>query len=224
MKMLQTLLLPSTARRVRRERLTYLSPEKLRSLIAAIRTLNREGVAGDVLEMGVALGGSGILLASLMGERAFYGYDVFGLIPPPGKSDSEDAHRRFAKIEKGESRGSKGDLYYGYREDLLCEVRENFRRFGYPEDKTRVHLIEGLFEDTLPLEGPAVALAHIDCDWHDPVKLCIERTGPRISAGGLIILDDYNDYEGCKKATKAFLEKAPFDVVTLKPHAILRRR
>ena len=224
MRAIRNLLLPSIARKVRSKRLTYLSPEKLKSLIACIKRMNLEKIDGDVLEMGVALGGSGIVLASLMKERSFYGFDVFGLIPPPGTNDGDDAHKRFSRIEKGESSGLKGDLYYGYRNDLLNEVRENFKSFGYPEDGSRINLVEGLFEDTLPIGGAAVALAHIDCDWHDPVKLCLERIGPRISPGGFIVLDDYNDYEGCRKATDAFLENAPFDVFTLEPHAILRRR
>lgn len=224
MSVLTNLFLPSIARIVRQKRLTYLSREKLKSLVGCIRQLNKEEVEGDVLEMGIALGGSGIVLASLMGERCFYGYDVFGQIPAPGADDGEDAHTRFSKIESGNSKGLKGDLYYGYRNDLLNEVRQNFESFGYPEDGSRINLIEGLFEDTLPSDGGAVALAHIDCDWFDPVKLCLDRIGPRISPGGFIILDDFNDYEGCRKATDAYLESAPFDIFIHEPHAVLRRR
>ncbi len=224
MSLLTNLFLPSIARKVRKKRLTYLSREKLKSLVHCIRQVNKEKVDGDVLEMGIALGGSGIVLASLMGERHFYGYDVFGQIPKPGADDGEDAHMRFSRIESGKSKGLKGDLYYGYHNDLLNEVRQNFESFGYPEDGSRINLIEGLFQDTLPSDGAAVALAHIDCDWFDPVKLCLERIGPRISPGGFIILDDFNDYEGCRKATDAYLENAPFDIFIHEPHAVLRRR
>lgn len=223
MRALRNFLLPSIARKVRRDRLTYLSPEKLKSLISFIKQVNINGVEGNVMEMGIALGGSGIVLASYMGERAFYGYDVFGLIPPPNDADGEDAHRRFQTIKEGKSRGLKSDVYYGYRDNLLDEVRGNFSRYGYAEDGSRINLVPGLFEDTLSHDGPPIALAHIDCDWHDPVKLCLERLGPRISVGGFIVLDDYNDYEGCRKATDNFLKQAPFEIITLKPHAVLMR-
>ncbi|MEM6489305.1 MAG: TylF/MycF/NovP-related O-methyltransferase [Pseudomonadota bacterium] len=214
--------LPALARQVRAEGLTYLSPAKLRSLVACIDRVARDGVAGDVLEMGVALGGSAILLAARMGERRLVGYDVFGLIPPPTEADGEDAHRRFARIEAGESRGLKGRTYYGYRDDLLADTTAAFARHGQPVDGTRIALVAGLFEDTLPETGGPVALAHIDCDWHDPVALCLARIGPRVSPGGLIVLDDYADYEGCRRATDAFLQDAPFVREQAAPHAVLR--
>ncbi|MEP3629072.1 MAG: TylF/MycF/NovP-related O-methyltransferase [Hyphomicrobiales bacterium] len=223
MKALRNFLLPKIARKVRRDRLTYLSPEKLKSLISFMKKANANGVKGNILEMGIALGGSGIVLASIMGERAFYGYDVFGLIPPPSDVDGKVANQRFETIKKGQSRGLKSDVYYGYRDNLLDEVRANFSRYGYTEDGKRINFVPGLFEDTLPHDGPPIALAHIDCDWHDPVKLCLERLGPRISIGGFIVLDDYNDYDGCRKATDDFLEHAPFKIMTLKPHAVLMR-
>lgn len=224
MKFLQELLLPPIARRVRKAKLTYLPPAKLRSLIDCLKRIEADKVEGDILEMGVALGGSAILLAELMGARRFLGYDVFARIPAPSEADGEDAHARFAKIAAGESRGLGGETYYGYRTDLLSEVTESFRRFGHAVDGEKISLVEGLFEDTLPETGSPVALAHIDCDWHDPVALCLERIGPRVSPGGYIILDDYNDYEGCRRATDAYLAGAPFDLVTKTPHAILRRR
>ena len=52
------------ARAVRRDRLTYLSWAKLRSLEQAAAEVRRDAVRGDFVEAGVALGGSGILLAS----------------------------------------------------------------------------------------------------------------------------------------------------------------
>jgi hypothetical protein len=40
-----------------------------------------------------------------------------------------------------------------------------------------------------------------------------------------MILDDYNDWLGCKKATDEFLSSHPyFEVERLHPHAILRKR
>lgn len=224
MKLLQSLFLPSLARKVRAAKLTYLSPEKLRSLLAAMKEINARNIPGDVLEMGLALGGSGILLADAMGARRFMGYDVFGMIPPPDADDAEDAHKRYEKIRSGESRGLGGDVYYGYRDDLMTEVEASFARFGQAVDNKRITLVPGLFEDTVPESGgSAIALAHIDCDWFAPVKLCLERLGPRVSVGGLIILDDYQDYEGCRKATDAFLETAPFKLRRTVPHAILER-
>ena len=38
-------------------------------------------------------------------------------------------------------------------------------------------LHKGLFEDTWPMVATKIhqiALAHVDCDWYDPVKYCLE--------------------------------------------------
>src|SRR5690606_39517361 len=58
----------------------------------------------------------------------------------------------------------------------------------------------------------------------DPVMLCLERTAPVLSRGGMMILDDYNDYGGCRRATDAFLAANPsLDLVRAEPHAANRK-
>lgn len=208
---------------MRREQLTYLSIEKLANLESCIRDVNASCVPGDVHEAGVALGGSGIMLATLMGAgRRFHGYDVFGQIPAPSERDPEDAHMRYAVINSGKARGIAGDPYYGYVPDLYKEVVSAFERHRVAPGP-RVYLHRGLFEETLDPDGP-VALAHIDCDWHDPVWLCLERIYPRLSVGGYLVLDDYNDYGGCRLAVDKFLSTIrDLEVVASRPNLVLRR-
>jgi O-methyltransferase len=198
-----------TAKVVRQRRLTYLTPRRLLDLQSCMATINAEGVAGDVLECGVALGGSSILLATLKGpERTFHGYDVFGLIPPPGPHDPPEAHERHAVITAGASTGLGGDVYYGYQDDLLARVTGAFATFGIdvtPAGDVQLH--RGLFEDALAVEGP-VAFAHVDSDWFDPVDTCLRRIGPHLQPGGLIVLDDYHDYGGARDAADAYLAEA----------------
>ncbi|HEY7456960.1 MAG TPA: TylF/MycF/NovP-related O-methyltransferase [Solirubrobacterales bacterium] len=193
------------AQRVSADNLTYLSPEKLANLEACMGEVNRGRVPGDVHETGIALGGSAIVLAGTMGRRRrFHGYDVFAQIPPPSERDGGDAHSRYRTIAAGGSTGIGGDTYYGYVPDLHEEVCRNFARYGLRVDGERIALHRGLFEETLEPARP-VALAHIDCDWHDPVMLCLERLYPWLSVGGYLVLDDYNDYSGSHTAANAFL-------------------
>jgi hypothetical protein len=64
------------ARRVKANHLTYLNDEKLARIERAIDDLSQSGVRGGFVECGVALGGSGIMIATLMPEdREFHGYD-----------------------------------------------------------------------------------------------------------------------------------------------------
>jgi O-methyltransferase len=192
------------AKDVRARRLTYLTPRRLLALQTCAEEVDAGGVAGDFLECGVALGGSAILLASLKGEgRAFHGYDVFGLIPAPGPDDPPEAHARHAEITSGASPGLGADVYYGYQDNLLGRVTEAFADFGIAVGED-VQLHRGLFDDTLSVERP-VALAHVDSDWFDPVDTCLRRIAPQLSPGGRIVLDDYFDYGGCRKAADAFV-------------------
>jgi hypothetical protein len=39
------------------------------------------------------------------------------------------------------------------------------------------------------------------------VKTCLERVFPLLVIGGRIILDDYHDWGGCRKATDEYLQK-----------------
>jgi O-methyltransferase len=196
--------LSPTARRVKQERLTYLSAEKLAGLEWCAQRIERGGVPGDVLEAGVALGGSAILLATrLTPERALDGYDLFGTIPAPSDRDGTDAHERYDAIATGRAQGIGGDEYYGYVGDLYERVVAAFRHHGVPPgDRIRLH--KGLFEDTLRPRRP-LALVHIDSDWYDPVRLCLERTYPHVSRGGFVVLDDFLDYAGCRAAADEFI-------------------
>jgi len=218
--------LPSVAREVKRQHLTYLSSAKFLSLQNAIRQIKSEDVPGDFVEYGIALGGSAVYLASeINGSRRFHGYDVFGMIPPPGEQDDEKSKARYNTIRSGHSEGIDGNTYYGYQDNLFDKVCETFKSFGLPVDGTRIVLHRGLFEDTVRFApSDRVALAHLDCDWYDPVKLCLEQTAEALSPGGLIILDDYNDYGGCRKAADQFLASNPqYKMVKNKPHALIRK-
>jgi len=208
-----------------RDRLTYLPAAKLRCIEQALAETG--AIDGDILEFGVALGGSGILLArAALPSRRFIGFDVFGTIPPPtSEKDDEKSRRRFATIASGRSGGIGGDLYYGYREDLLGDVVRAFARHGVPVDGECVMLHKGLFEETWPLERVGtIAFAHIDCDWYDPVSYCLSARADRLHPDGIIAIDDYHDYGGCHAAVDEFLASHPDFAFDDGPNPFIRRR
>jgi O-methyltransferase len=218
--------LSATSRAVRRERLTYLSPAKLERLEEAMTTIEREKVPGDILEFGLALGGSGIVLArNATNGRRFHGFDVFAMIPPP-TSDNDDSKskERYEKIAGGEAKGIGGDPYYGYRPDLFEHVQETFAKYGSPVNGSNVQLHKGLFEETWPkTDIRQVAFAHIDCDWYDPVKYCLESVAAKLSPGGIILIDDYHDYGGSRVAVDEFVANHPDYGFSDGPNPILRK-
>jgi O-methyltransferase len=214
-------------RAVRARGLTYLSNARLISLVKKVQKIIRAQKTPVIIEFGVALGGSAILMSSLLhpaGRGQFYGYDMFGLIPPPSDNDERDAHDRYNAIVSGQSKGLKGQKYYGYETDLLSKVKAQFKAFGM-ETGMNLQLIAGDFRQSFQEPASAVDLIHIDCDWYESVVFCLEVAKAHLRVGGLIVVDDYNDYQGCAKAVDAFVAKhsREFKLVTTKPHAVIER-
>jgi asparagine synthase (glutamine-hydrolysing) len=200
---------PLIVRQVRDSSLTYLGIKALEELHDCVRRIEGRGLPGVLVEAGCALGGSAIVIASAKSpDRPLHVFDAFGMIPPPSAADGEDAHERYRIIASGESKGIAGSRYYGYRQNLYEEVVQNFHRHGLPLRENNVRLVKGLFEDVLHV-GEPVALAHIDGDWHRSVMTCLTRIEPNLVPGGVLVIDDYYAWSGCKRAVdEYFSDKA----------------
>ena len=212
--------------------LTFLGANALHDLYDQVARLERENVGGVLIEAGCALGGSAIVIAKAKSKaRPLFVYDVFGMIPPPSEKDGEDVHRRYDVIRSGASEGIGPRQYYGYEEDLLEKVTGHFRRHDVDVEENNVHLVKGLFQDTLHVRGE-VALAHIDGDWYESVMTCLERIVPRLALGGVLVIDDYYSWSGCRTAVDEyfcdrtdeydFVEKTRLHVVRRHPETASR--
>lgn len=73
---------------------------------------------------------------------------------------------------------------------------------------SRVRLVPGFFQETLPgLSGPW-CMALIDCDLMDSLAYCAARIWPRLVPGGRLVFDDYtsSDFGGARRGVDAFVE------------------
>jgi asparagine synthase (glutamine-hydrolysing) len=182
------------------QRLTYLSSGAMLNLKKAVEEVEANNIPGIFVETGCALGGSTILLGKTKStKRKLNVYDVFGMIPPPSEMDGQDIQNRYEEIKSGNSKGLGEDTYYGYEKDLVKKVTENLASFGLPLAENNIHLIQGLYEDSLLINEP-VAFAHIDCDWYSSVMTCLNQIVPNLSVGGILVIDDYFDWSGCRQA------------------------
>ncbi|MBE0480811.1 MAG: class I SAM-dependent methyltransferase [Dehalococcoidia bacterium] len=175
---------------------TAILPVRLAALYRLSREIEKKSLSGDVVECGVYNGGSASVIASVCLhsrlDRRVWLFDSFEGLPKPTEKDGEKARKCFWWCH--------GDL---------GKVRDILARLQIPGD--RVSIIKGWFQDTFPsVYVPEIALLHIDADWHDSVKLCLERFYDYVRPGGYIVIDDYGHWEGCSRATDDFLrEKAP---------------
>lgn len=212
-------------RQVRKRRLTYLGYDALSDLERAVHRLEAAGVPGLIVEAGCALGGSTVVLGlAKRSDRPLRAYDVFGLIPPPSDADGDDIHTRYRTVVQGGSQGIGGDKYYGYEDNLRDKVANTLRSFGLELEARRIELIQGLFQDTLRVDEP-VALAHIDADWYQSVRTCVERIEPHLSRGGVLVIDDYDHWSGCRKAVDEYFsdKRDRYDFVRRSRLHIVRR-
>jgi asparagine synthase (glutamine-hydrolysing) len=200
---------------VRRNSLTYLDEKALLDLFELVARMERDGVDGSLVEAGCALGGSAIVMAAAKSQtRAMYVYDVFSMIPPPSEKDGPDVHARYTEIRAGKSKGIGDDKYYGYVDNLFDRVVSNFSKLGLPVEENTVRLVKGLFQDTLTISEP-VAVAHIDGDWYESVMTCLRRIVPHLVPGGVVVVDDYHAWSGCRTAVDEYFsdKRDAFDFV-----------
>ena len=201
--------LRAKVQRIRELGLTFLTEDQLCSLASCALEAEATGREGIMIEAGTARGGSAITLALAKAQqRELQVFDVFGMIPPPTDEDGEEVAERYTDIAEGRAQGRAGDVYYGYRDNLLDEVEASFATFGVPIGEHHVSLVPGLFQDTVTGTEP-VALAHVDGDWFESTMTCLENIAPRLVPGGRLVVDDYHNWTGCKKAVDRYFANRP---------------
>ncbi|RLS58591.1 MAG: macrocin O-methyltransferase [Planctomycetota bacterium] len=185
---------------------TKTSAERINALIDAVRYVVRSGIPGTFVECGVWRGGSMMAVARTLVEmgvtdRELYLFDTYTGMTAPGEADVSrsgvEATSKFAKRATGSD--SSDWCLAG-----LDDVRQNMASTGYPMH--RVHLVEGKVEDTLPGQAPpSIAILRLDTDWYASTKHEMEQLYPRLVQDGVLIIDDYGDWLGARKAVDEYL-------------------
>ncbi|MEQ9620629.1 TylF/MycF/NovP-related O-methyltransferase [Coleofasciculus chthonoplastes] len=150
--------------------------------------VNRK-IPGDFVECGVCNGGSAAAIASAFGntERKVWLYDSFMGLPAAKEIDGSDAAKYFGRFVGAEEK-----------------VQEAMRIVHFPEENYIIR--KGWFENTFNEPLPqAVSILHIDADWYDSVMLSLKTFYERVADGGVIILDDFGHWEGCREAFYDFI-------------------
>ncbi|BDQ38087.1 hypothetical protein SYK_24470 [Pseudodesulfovibrio nedwellii] len=147
---------------------------------------------GCFVECGVWRGGCLAVMASIANtdglNRAVYGFDSFEGLPPQTPEDSED-----------------GQEFVGMCRATEAEVHETFTTWGVSLENTV--LKKGWFNETIPeasKDMPSIAVLRLDGDWYESTLTCLEYLYPKIVPGGVIIVDDYLTWTGCKKAVDEY--------------------
>jgi hypothetical protein len=162
----------------------------------AFDQMMKEGVRGDLAELGTYKGNTATLLAAMarrMGTTAWI-LDTF------------------EGFNAGDLTGIDADHRMEFADTSLEAVRALVG-----EDNTRY--IKGYFPDSasqMP-DDLSFSLVHIDCDLYVPIAHALTYFYPRLVPGGYLIIHDYGslDWNGAEKAVDEFFADKPEPVVPL---------
>lgn len=181
---------------------TMTSPERIVSLIRAVNYIEENNIEGSIVECGVWKGGSmmAALLAMKEQGREIFLYDTFEGMSEPTKDDES------YKNESAKDAFLNKDDYWKRIEcySTLDEVEHNIFSIGYP--KTKINFIQGKVEETIPGTIPEkIAILRLDTDWYESTMHEMVHLFPKLVKGGVIIIDDYGHWKGCKKAVDEYI-------------------
>jgi hypothetical protein len=158
-------------------------------------------VQGDIAECGVYRGSTLVAMAIYVTQqkiaKTLYGFDSF-------EGFADDI------VQDMELGGAELDCKRpgGMNETSYEVVAKKVKLFGLQN----VRLTKGYFENTLHNFSELVfSFVHLDCDTYNSYKECLEFFYPRLSRGGIILFDEYNDppWPGCNKAVDEFFAGRP---------------
>lgn len=173
---------------------TMTTPERMWALREAIRCIDNNYVDGAIVECGVWRGGSMMFSAlSTRDQRHLYLFDTFDGMTAPCEHDITHA-------------GVPGERLYKSAKFRvgLREVKDNMKSTGYPQDL--IHYVVGDIRETAKDFKEPIALLRLDTDFYDSTKAELEYLYPLVQRGGVVILDDPGEWDGCNKAMQEFLD------------------
>ena len=171
-----------------------MTPTDIEIVLRRLELTLRDGIPGDVVELGCNCGTTSVFIAKLLerrGEsRAYHVYDSFAGLPPSGP---EDLGPESPDLPAGTFMVARADFARNLRDAGVA---------GLPQ----IH--ERPFDRLDPGDLPnAISFAFLDGDLYESILTSLELVYPRLPQGGAIVVDDYGlgALPGVERACTAFL-------------------
>jgi O-methyltransferase len=152
----------------------------------------RVAVDGAVVECGCWRGGMSAALAEVSPGRRIELFDSFEGLPDAGEFDGARAHEWIATGK------------------TLRAPEEAARAAMQRSGSSAFEIHRGWFADTVAAyaaSSPQIAVLRLDGDWYDSTMCCLEHLFPLVVEGGLVVIDDYGQWEGCTRAVHDYLSR-----------------
>ena len=179
---------------------TMTSPARIVAVCSAVRYVEANSIPGVFVECGVWKGGSSMAAAlTFKTPRPFILFDTFEGMSAPTEHDRRAASGKSASEMLQNADRSASIWCYS----PLDEVKRNISSTGYPD--SHVTYVKGKVEDTVPGSAPGqIAILRLDTDWYESTRHELEHLYPRLSPGGVLIIDDYGYWTGARKAVDEY--------------------
>jgi O-methyltransferase len=183
---------------------TMTSPERIYALIQAVRYVSANAIPGAFVECGVWRGGSMAAIARTLLQvqdttRDLYLFDTFEGMPLPTAKDVDYSGKPASKVLTEDEGMWCADA-------PLTGVKNVLGDTGYPMDK--IHFVQGKVEETIPGNAPdSISLLRLDTDWYESTAHELVHLFPRLSRGGVIIVDDYGHWKGSRQACDEYFQQ-----------------
>jgi hypothetical protein len=149
-------------------------------------------------------------------DRDLHLYDTFEGMTEPTEHDTSPLEAPALETWREAQAGGERPWPEYFDPETFNEdaVRATLIDTGYPAD--RIHLHRGPVEQTLPAAAPdGLALLRLDTDWYESTRHELEHLYPRLSTGGVLIVDDYGHWEGARRAVDEYFASGAAEPVLL---------
>tara|TARA_B110000263_G_C15301910_1_gene508409 strand:- start:856 stop:1518 length:663 start_codon:yes stop_codon:yes gene_type:complete len=164
-------------------------------------------IPGEIVECGVFKGASYLRFAmfrEIFGNpfsKKIVGFDTFGKFPETSYQEDKKARKQFID--------SAGDN--SISKDQLSKILD------HKGINKNVDLIEGDITETVPAyvkSNPElkISLLNLDTDIYEPAVSILEHLYPRITRGGILMLDDYGTHPGETKAVDEYFHNKEVEI------------
>ena len=164
-------------------------------------------VPGEIIECGVFKGASYLRFAmfrEIFGNpfsKKIIGFDTFSKFPETTFQDDNKARNKFISSAGSDS----------ISKEQLLKILDNKGL------NKHVDLIEGDITETVPSYVKAnpelkISLLNLDTDIYEPAVTILEHLYPKITKGGILMLDDYGTHPGETKAVDEYFKNKTVEI------------
>jgi O-methyltransferase len=177
-------------------------------LINLVKLINKNKVQGDFVECGVWRGGNIILFQKLIEyfsikNKMIYGFDTFDGMTPPSKFDIYYNNRSAKSLMNKENKNPNLE----HTIHAICSLNQVKKNISNTTKNNCIKLIQGDVKKTLKINKnlpEKISILRLDTDFYDSTKIELEILYPRVQSGGILIIDDYGEWQGAKKAVDEY--------------------